>query len=206
MKALGRIVIAGLFAGLFAILLLACSPRQTNTDPVPLTSAPTAPKPTKLATPPTSKPTVMPPSKVARYCDTKISASHPVLRDVKFGRHEASDRLAFHFCRPVTISYNVVSMLTTDPGGSTVKLKGHSFIEIRIAPATAITSRGKRTWTTAVQTELGRNIQQHKLIGDFEGVLLYGVSVDHLQETSNGGGAFDPQDPRHYTVYFDIGL
>jgi hypothetical protein len=47
-------------------------------------------------------------------------------------------------------------------------------------------------------------MQQYKLIGDFEGVVSYGVGVMRLEETALAIRS-DPDDPRHIVLYFDLG-
>ncbi len=42
----------------------------------------------------------------------------------------------------------------------------------------------------------GRNIQQYKLIGDFEGVVTYGVGFMRIEPTATAIRS-DPIDPRH---------
>ena len=48
--------------------------------------------------------------RAGRLCDTKVESANPVLRGVRFGRHDTFDRLAFDFCQPAdtTISAYVV--------------------------------------------------------------------------------------------------
>ena len=50
----------------------------------------------------------------------------------------------------------------------------------------------------------GNYVQQYKLIGDFEGVVTYGVGVQQLAETATAIQS-DPEDPRHIVLYFDLG-
>jgi hypothetical protein len=47
-------------------------------------------------------------------------------------------------------------------------------------------------------------MQQYKLIGDFEGVVTYGVGVRRLEETAITIQS-DPDDPRHIVLYLDRG-
>ena len=47
-------------------------------------------------------------------------------------------------------------------------------------------------------------MQQYKLIGDFEGVVTYGVGVRRVAETATALQS-DPNDPRHLVLYFDLG-
>ena len=54
--------------------------------------------------------------KVDRLCDTKVESANPALRNVRFGRHDTFDRLAFDFCKPAdtTLTATVVKQLTED--------------------------------------------------------------------------------------------
>jgi hypothetical protein len=145
-------------------------------------------------------------SKSGRLCDTKVESSNPVLRSVRFGRHDTFDRLAFDFCKPAetTLTTTVVEELIQDGSGDRVTLKGRYFIAIRLAPADAHDNYGRATVSNRAVTVAGRNMQQYKLIGDFEGVVTYGVGVKRLEETASAVQP-DPNDPRHIVMYVDLG-
>jgi hypothetical protein len=125
---------------------------------------------------------------------------------VRFGRHDTYDRLAFDFCKPAgtTLRATVVKQLTEDGSGKKVTLKGKQFFAITLTPADAHSNAGRPTVPDQTVTVAGRNMQQYKLIGDFEGVVSYGVGVRRLEETATAIRS-DPDDPRHIILYFDLG-
>jgi hypothetical protein len=177
---------------------VAPSPSPGTTSPSPGTTSPspgiTSPSPG--ATSP----------RAGRLCDTKVESANPALRNVRFGRHATYDRLAFDFCQPAdtTLDATVVKELREDGSGNRVTLKGKYFIEITLTPADAHSDTGQPTVPRQAVTVAGRNMQQYKLIGDFEGVVTYGVGVMRLEETATALRA-DPNDPRHIVLYFDLG-
>jgi hypothetical protein len=215
------------FAVLFAAALLsACTENGSTDDGQDATAQPT-PTPTPIATatatvepsvepspsPGTSSPrqTVSSPRQTispttVRLCDTKVESANPALRNVRFGRHDTYDRLAFDFCKPAdtTLKATVVNQLIEDGSGKKVTLTGKYFIQITLTPADAHTDAGRPTVPSDAVTVAGRNMQQYKLIGDFEGVVTYGVGVRRLEETATALRA-DPDDPRHIIFYFDLG-
>jgi hypothetical protein len=221
-----------LFAVLFAAALLsACSANgSTGEEQVP-TGRPTSatsvtpqvtPSPSPGASSPslsTASPRLGSPSTVTsspstgtsspaarRLCDPKVESANPVLRGVRFGRHGTFDRLAFDFCKPAdtTLGETVVKQLTEDASGNKVTLQGRYFYAITLKPADAHDSAGRVTVPNRTVTVAGNYLQQYKLIGDFEGVVTYGLGVRKLAQT---GGAIqaDPNDPRHVVLYFDLG-
>ena len=204
MKALRRIVIAVLAPGLLALSACSGTPSQPSgqSTPTPTATATAKPSPSK---PSTTKPTTAKPT-AKRLCDTKVESANPALRQVRFGRHGTYDRMAFDFCMParVTLSTDLVNELREDGSGDLVKLKGNYFFTIRLTPADAHTTSGKSTVPHAAITVAGNNMVQYKLIGDFEGVVTYGVGVKSLKETATTM-LTDPNDPRHVILYFDIG-
>ena len=58
-------------------------------------------------------------SRYQRLCDTEVESANPVLRGVRFGRHDTFDRLAFDFCQPAdtTLTATVVKQLIEDGSG-----------------------------------------------------------------------------------------
>lgn len=141
-----------------------------------------------------------------RLCDTKVDSANPVLRGVRFGRHDTFDRLAFDFCKPAdtTLRETVVKQLTEDASGDKVTLQGRYFYAITLTPADAHDSAGRATVPNRAVTVAGNYMQQYKLIGDFEGVVTYGLGVRRLAETATAIQT-DPSDPRHIVLYFDLG-
>ena len=163
-----------------------------------------APSPSTNTSPSTSTTTSSPTAH--RLCDTQVESANPALRGVRFGRHDTFDRLAFDFCRPAdtTLTTRVVKQLTEDGSGDRVTLKGRYFIAITLTPADAHDSAGRATVPSRTVSVAGNNMQQYKLIGDFEGVVTYGVGVRRLEETATAIQS-DPNDPRHIVLYFDLG-
>jgi hypothetical protein len=204
MKALRRIVIAVLAPGLLVLSACSGTPSQPGgqSTPTPTGTATAKPSPSK---PSTTKPTTAKPT-AKRLCDTKVESANPALRQVRFGRHGTYDRLAFDFCMPsrITLSTDLVNELREDGSGNLVKLKGNYSFTVRLTPADAHTTSGKSTVPHAAITVAGNNMVQYKLIGDFEGVVTYGVGVKSLKETATTM-LTDPNDPRHVILYFDIG-
>lgn len=205
-----------------AALLSACTANgPTNGDqtataqptPVPTAEPTVEPSPTRTSSPSisptpgagspgqaTSSPTA------DRLCDTEVQSASPVLRSVRFGRHQTFDRLAFDFCKPAetTLSAKLVKQLVEDGSGKKVTLKGKYFYEITLTPADAHSDTGQPTVPRQAVTVPGRNMQQYKLIGDFEGVVTYGVGILRLEPTATALQE-DPNDPRHVVFYFDLG-
>jgi hypothetical protein len=177
-------------------------PTSTPTSTVEPTVAP-SPSPSPSTTSPgqsTSTPTA------DRLCDTEVESANPALRSVRFGRHDTYDRLAFDFCQPAdtTLNATVVKQLTEDGSGKKVTLAGKYFYAITLTPADAHSDTGQPTVPSQAVTVPGRNMQQYKLIGDFEGVVTYGVGVRRLAETALASRV-DPNEPRHVVLYFDLG-
>jgi hypothetical protein len=211
LKAYRRSLVAVLLA---ASLLSACVDNgstdgaQDSTDrptstPIPTVQPSVEPSPSQSASSPSQSAST---PKADRLCDTKVDSANPALRGVRFGRHDTYDRLAFDFCKPVdtTVTATVVKELREDGSGNKVTLKGKYFIAITLTPADAHSDTGQPTVPRQAVTVAGRNMQQYKLIGDFEGVVTYGVGVMRLEETATALRA-DPNDPRHIILYFDLG-
>lgn len=172
------------------------SPGPGSSNPNPSASGPS----TSISSPRTSSPAAR------RLCDTEVESANPVLRGVRFGRHQTFDRLSFDFCKPAetTLEDAVVKQLTEDGSGNKVTLQGRYFYAIVLRPADAHDNAGRATVPNRAVTVAGNHMQQYKLIGDFEGVVTYGLGVSRLAETS-GGIQSDPNDPRHIVLYFDLG-
>jgi predicted small secreted protein len=217
LKAFRRNLFAVLVA---AFLLSACTDNGSTGGGQGATDRPTSSPTTQPTvepgrspgTSPTTSPSTTSPSqstsspKADRLCDTKIESANPALRNVRFGRHDTYDRLAFDFCKPAetTLTATVVRQLTEDGSGAKVTLQGKYFIAITLTPADAHSDAGRPTVPNHAVTVAGRNMQQYKLIGDFEGVVTYGVGVRRLEETATAIRS-DPNDPRHIILYFDLG-
>ena len=125
---------------------------------------------------------------------------------MRFGRHDTFDRLAFDFCQPAdtTLTATVVKQLIEDGSGDEVDLEGTFFFALTLRPADAHSDAGEATVSNEAVTVTGNYVQQYKLIGDFEGVVTYGVGVRRVAETATALQS-DPNDPRHLVLYFDLG-
>ena len=210
LNAFGRNLLAVL---LTALLLSACTDNGATDGGQDATAQPTASPTVQATTEPSSTPSPTSPSPstrstptAGRLCETKVESANPVLRSVRFGRHTTYDRLAFDFCKPAetTLTAKVVKQLTEDGSGKNVTLKGVHFISITLTPADAHSNAGQPTVPDQTVTVAGRNIQQYKLIGDFEGVVSYGVGFLRIEPTATAIRS-DPIDPRHLILYFDLG-
>ena len=209
LKAFRRDLFALLFA---ASLLSACADNGSTGSGQGATDRPTPTATVKPSVEPSPSLTAGSPSqstnspKADRLCDTNVESANPALRNVRFGRHDTYDRLAFDFCKPAdtTLTTSVVKQLTEDGSGDKVTLKGKYFIAITLTPADAHSNTGRPTVPNHAVTVAGRIMQQYKLIGDFEGVVTYGVGVMSLEETATAIRS-DPNDPRHIILYFDLG-
>ncbi len=210
LNAFGRTLLAVLLA---ALLLSACTDNGATDGGQGATAQPTASPTVQTTTEPSSTPSPTSPSPstsstptAGRLCETKVESANPVLRSVRFGRHATYDRLAFDFCKPAetTLTAKVVKQLTEDGSGKKVTLKGAHFIAVTLTPADAHSNAGQPTVPDQAVTVAGRNIQQYKLIGDFEGVVSYGVGFLRIEPTATAIRS-DPIDPRHLILYFDLG-
>ena len=125
---------------------------------------------------------------------------------MRFGRHDTFDRIAFDFCKPAdtTLTATVVKQLTEDGSGNNVSLEGEAFFALTLRPADAHSDAGEATVPNEAVTVAGNYVQQYKLIGDFEGVVTYGVGARRVAETATAVQT-DPNDPRHVVLYFDLG-
>jgi hypothetical protein len=183
---------------------------QVTPSPRPGASSPSlSTASTRISSPSTgtSTPRTSPSSPTARrLCDTNVESANPVLRGVRFGRHATFDRLAFDFCKPAdtTLRQTVVKQLTKDASGHKVTLQGRYFYAVTLTPADAHNTAGRATVANRAVSVAGNYMQQYKLIGDFEGVVTYGLGVRKLAETATAIRA-DLNDPRHIVLYFDLG-
>ncbi len=76
-------------------------------------------------------------------------------------------------------SYRVryVNQVTQDGSGNPVTLKGTHFLTVRFFSARAHTEAGGSVGGPKVRTPLYASLRQMKLVGDFEGVVTYGLGV-----------------------------
>ena len=208
----GSVLVASYRSHLFAVLVAASllsgctNGGPTDNGPGATAGATSAPTAEPTAAPGPSQSPSSPSPSANPLCGTEVTSANPVLRNVRFGRHDTFDRIAFDFCKPAetTLSATVVEQLTEDGSGNEVSLTGRSFFLLTLTPADAHSDTGDPTVPNEAVTVTGNYVQQYKLIGDFEGVVSYGVGVSRLAETATAIQS-DPGDPRHIVLYFDLG-
>jgi len=118
---------------------------------------------------------------------TSVSVAHtvkvppvPVLTHVRVGRHPGFDRIVFEFAGPVP-GYLVqpVTELAEDDSGKPVWPGSRNLLWVRLEPAQAHTDAGKVTLTAGERhgTPGLQALREYLLIGDFEGVVSYGLRL-----------------------------
>jgi hypothetical protein len=165
----------------------AAGPGDTAVTTPPSTNAtPTTPAPTTLA-PTSTIPTPAPEPLLVWPWSTSIQVTHPVaippvpvLAHVRVGRHPGYDRIVYQFSGPIP-SYRVqpVASLAEDGSGTPVWPGSPNLLQIRLEPTQAHTDRGRPTLTAGeLQATPGLPVLgQYRLIGDFEGVVSYGLRL-----------------------------
>ncbi|MDF5755239.1 GerMN domain-containing protein [Spongiactinospora sp. TRM90649] len=96
------------------------------------------------------------------------------LVDVRAAHRPGLDRIVFEFRGPLPteLSARYVGKLIADGSGRPVSLVGNAFLQVRLSPA-----QGIRTHQDAKQTYALPGVIQLARIGDFEGVVTYGVGL-----------------------------
>jgi hypothetical protein len=161
----------------------------------PASTAPAAPSPTPTTAKQAAAPLLVWPA------TTSVTATHPVtvppvpvLVHVRVGRHPGYDRIVYQFAGPVP-SYRVqpVTSLAEDASGAPVWPGSPNLLQIRLEPAQAHTDDGE-TPLTATELQTFPNLpvlRQYRLIGDFEGMVTYGLRLGlhhpnlHVTELTN---------------------
>jgi len=104
----------------------------------------------------------------------------PVLEHVRVGRHPGYDRIVFEFSGPLP-GYRVqpVTTLAEDGSGEPVWPGYHNLLLVRLEPAQAHDDSGRGTLTAGErQGAPGQPaLRRFQLIGDFEGVVSYGLRL-----------------------------
>jgi len=112
---------------------------------------------------------------------TQVAAQPAVaeLTQVRTGGHPGFDRIVFQFRGSVpSTRVRRVDQVTADPSGRPVALRGRAFLQVTMQPAAAHdengapTSRSPRTLTPELPV-----LRQAKQVGDFEGVLTWGLGL-----------------------------
>jgi hypothetical protein len=92
------------------------------------------------------------------------------------------DRVVFEFSGPVPlIEVQYVTELLGDGSGLPVPVMGNAILRLIMQPAQAHTDQGQPTVSTPILFALP-NIKEVVTAGDFEGVLTYGIGLDHMTE------------------------
>jgi hypothetical protein len=167
----------------------------TVTTPPPTSATPTTPAPTtRTPTPPATPLLVWPFHTSAEATNPVAVPPVPVLAHVRAGRHPGYDRIVFQFAGPIP-SYRVqpVASLAEDGSGAPVWPGSPNLLQIRLEPAQAHTDDGQ-TPLTASELQTFSNLpvlRQYRLVGDFEGVVTYGLRLSfhrpnlHVTELTN---------------------
>jgi hypothetical protein len=155
----------------------------TVSTPPPTSGTPTTPPPTPTTISPAPGPLLVWPATTAVAVSNPLRVPPaPLLVHVRFGRHLGYDRIVLEFAGSIP-SYRVqpVPSLAEDGSGEPVWPGSPNLLQIRLEPAQAHTDNGRPTLTAP---ELGTEpwlpvLRQYQLIGDFEGVVSYGLRL-HL--------------------------
>jgi hypothetical protein len=152
----------------------------------------TAPTPPPASATPTTIPPAPPTARLAGPllvwpAATSMAVTHPVtvppvplLEHVRVGRHPGYDRIVYQFAGPIP-SYQVrpVASLAEDASGEPVWPGSPNLLQLRLEPAQAHTDDG-RTPLIATELQTFPNLpvlRQYRLLGDFEGVVTYGLRL-----------------------------
>jgi hypothetical protein len=184
-----RVLLASMVLLVASVLTAGCArtdqPRAGGSDDLPPTSPPpasTAPAPTApTPTPPATGPLLVWPVTTSIAVTRPVTVPPvPLLTHVRVGRHPGYDRIVFQFAGPVP-SYQVrpVTSLAEDASGAPVWPGSPNLLQLRLEPAQAHTDDGQ-TPLTAPELQTFSNLpvlRQYRLIGDFEGVVTYGLRL-----------------------------
>lgn len=92
------------------------------------------------------------------------------------------DRVVFEFTGPVPlIQIEYVDHLTGDGSGLPISIAGNAIVHVRLAPAQAHNEAGNITVAERITYNLP-NVKEVVRAGDFEGVVSYGIGLDHKAE------------------------
>jgi hypothetical protein len=186
---------AKLWIAAAALVVLAACGGQAGTRPSPSASpvagaAPSA-APTALP-PPTALPTEAPIDRApgetgVRYsCEAQTGGPAQggppsVLRDARVGRHdgEGFDRFVLEF-NAETWRYDIFpqgNTFTRDPSGLPVTLSGSAGLEVVVHNATNHDDQGRPVEAVLNSTPNFPGLEQAAQLGDFEGVLTWGLGI-----------------------------
>ena len=94
------------------------------------------------------------------------------------------DRIVFQFSGPVphVDAPRYVKQLIADPSGRPVTINGHAILQLTMRDiAQAHNDQGRLTAPTRIRYSL-RNVREVVNAGDFEGVLTYGIGLNHKSQ------------------------
>jgi hypothetical protein len=125
------------------------------------------------------------------------TAGQAELYRVGVGCHATYDRLVlrFRFAKP---GYRVesVTRVAQDPSGRPVPLLGSARLLVVVRAARAHTAAGTAALVPAVVSPLCTNLRQVKKVGDFEGVVSFGLGLRHAA----GFRVFRLQNPTRIVI------
>ena len=171
---------------------------ESSSPQSPTSRAASNSAPTSTTSPPSAKPSSTPsnPQISARLpagfsTSAKKGGTAPtragLLRVIRSGRHVGYDRIVFEFTgRPPAYEVRYVDQVRQDPSDRPVELQGTAFLSVVMRggtldttsqvddPAEAQSYKGPRR----LQPDLSA-VQEIAVAGDFEGVLSFGVGLDH---------------------------
>ncbi|HZV52445.1 MAG TPA: hypothetical protein VFD49_22120 [Candidatus Dormibacteraeota bacterium] len=176
-----------------ALLVLAACGDQTGTRPPPSASpaagAASTPGPSALPAPtalPTEEPSDQAPAGVGYSCEAQTggpgrAGAPSVLRDARVGRHDGGgfDRFVLEF-DTATWRYDVVpqgNVFVRDPSGLPVTLDGSAGLRVVVHNATNHDPQGQPVETVLNSTPEFPALRQLAQLGDFEGVLTWGLGI-----------------------------
>ncbi|GEM_PF-1273454 len=161
-----------------------------TTGPSPGTPDPAQPSATATPSGPdeTASPAGPDNAAPARNCPADDNLGNGLLSDVRTGHHPTFDRVVFEFCGTAAVSIRwlgYVDEVRHDASGQPVPLAGHAFVRVAMN-ATTDTARyatdpqnaPRYTGPTRVSPN-GALLKEVALAGDFEGVLSFGIGIDH---------------------------
>jgi hypothetical protein len=129
-------------------------------------------------------------------CNTKHApGTNAPVRLVTSSTDAVGDHLQLHFCTPAVpraMTTSPAKTLTLDPSGKPSELKGSSLYLLRLFPAEVTGS------AHAVPVK-GVNLTAYQLLGSFEGVVTYGISLRHDAGVV-ATGSYPEADKRHFVV------
>ncbi|HEX5404885.1 MAG TPA: hypothetical protein VFX16_21560 [Pseudonocardiaceae bacterium] len=114
---------------------------------------------------------------------TTAPTTGPGLSDIRVGRHATYDRIVLDFHGPVPRQFTAawVPVLTQDPSGKRVALRGNKFLNVVVHGTSRFDVTGRLVFhgPTRFNTPQLTNVRAVAITGDFERVLSVGVGARH---------------------------